>query len=69
MTGEITLTGNVLAIGGLREKCSAAYANGMKKIIIPIENLDDLDEVDEEVKQNVEFIPADSIFDVLRVAL
>lgn len=69
MTGEITLHGDVLAIGGLREKTMAAYAAGIKTIIIPHDNLEDLEEVDIAVKENVRFIPVKTISEVLQVAL
>lgn len=69
MTGEITLHGKVLPIGGLKEKSMAAYRAGIKNVIFPKENLPDLDEVDEVVKNNVSFIPADNIGIVLSNAL
>lgn len=69
MTGEITLTGRVLPIGGLREKSMAAYKAGVKKVIIPKDNYADLWEIDDAVKQNVEFIPVSSIDEVLAVAV
>ena len=69
MTGEITLTGKVLPIGGLREKTMAAYKAGMKTVVIPRANEGDLDEVENIVKQNVEFRLADTIADVLNTAL
>lgn len=69
MTGEITLTGKVLAIGGLREKTMAAYKNGMKTVIIPKANESDLEEVDEVVKEGLQFVLAEKISDVLDVAL
>lgn len=69
MTGEITLTGRVLAIGGLREKTMAAYKEGIKTVIVPLANKSDLDEIDETVKSGVEFVFADKISDVLNVAL
>lgn len=69
MTGEITLTGKVLPIGGLREKAMAAYKAGIKTVIIPADNEPDLDEVDDIVKENVKFIFADRIEDVLDNAL
>lgn len=56
MTGEITLRGNVLPIGGLKEKSIAASRNGIKKIIIPFDNERDLDEIPIEVKEKIEFI-------------
>ena len=69
MTGEITLRGRVLPIGGLREKTMAAYKEGLKAVIIPAGNKGDLDEVDEAVKDNMEFIFAERITDVLDAAL
>ena len=69
MTGEITIRGNVLPIGGLKEKTMAAYRLGIKKIIIPLENKSDLDEVDQTVKNSIEFIYADNIDTVLHNAL
>ncbi len=69
MTGEITLRGKVLPIGGLREKTMAAYKAGIKTVIIPKDNLPDLDEVDETVKANIEFVLAEHISDVLETAL
>ncbi|MEG2073360.1 MAG: endopeptidase La, partial [Angelakisella sp.] len=69
MTGEITLRGRVLPIGGLREKTMAAYKHGMKTIIIPAENLPDLEEVEKVVRDNVRFVPAESMETVLETAL
>lgn len=69
MTGEITLHGKVLPIGGLREKAMAAYKSGMKTVIIPIANKSDLEEVDAAVKENIEFVFAEKLSDVLDVAL
>lgn len=69
MTGEITLHGNVLPIGGLREKTMAAYKAGVKTVIIPEENRPDLEEVDDVVKDGLEFVFAKKIGDVLEVAL
>lgn len=69
MTGEITLHGNVLPIGGLREKSMAAYRNGIRTVIIPEKNIPDLHEVDEVVKQNVNFVPAKTLDTVLKTAL
>ena len=57
MTGEITLHGNVLPIGGLREKSMAAYREGMKTVLIPKDNEPDLYDVDEEVKKNLTSCP------------
>ncbi len=69
MTGEITLRGKVLAIGGLREKTMAAYKAGVKTVIVPEANRGDMDEVEDIVKENVEFVFAKTISDVLDVAL
>lgn len=65
MTGEVTLTGRVLAIGGLREKTMAAYAAGIDTVLIPEENLPDLEEIDPEVRANVKFIPCRNTRQVL----
>lgn len=69
MTGEITLHGKVLPIGGLREKTMAAYKSGIKTVIIPIGNKADLDEVDAVVKNSINFVLAETLEDVLNVAL
>ncbi len=69
MTGEITIRGNVLAIGGLREKTMAAYSAGVKTIIIPADNLKDLDKIDPVVRENATFIPCRSASEVLSHAL
>ena len=69
MTGEITLHGNVLPIGGLREKSMAAYREGMKTVLIPKDNEPDLYEVDDEVKKNLTFLPMQSPTQVLNAAL
>lgn len=70
MTGEITLSGKVLPIGGLKEKLIAAYKAGVKKAIIPRKNYDrDLKDIPEQVVENMEIIPVDTILDVLKIAL
>ena len=69
MTGEITLHGNVLPIGGLREKSMAAYREGMKTVLIPKDNVPDLYEVDDEVKKNLTFLPMSDLAQVLNAAL
>ncbi len=69
MTGEITLHGKVLAIGGLREKTMAAYKDGIKTVIIPSANKPDLEEVDDVVKEHITFVYADDIEQVLETAL
>jgi ATP-dependent Lon protease len=68
MTGEITLTGQVLPIGGLREKVLAAQRYGLKRIVIPRDNEPDLEELPPEARQELEFVLADSIDDVFAVA-
>ena len=69
MTGEITLRGRVLPIGGLREKTMAALRNGVKTVIIPRENLRDLEEIDQTVRGALRFIPVSTIDEVLAQAL
>ena len=69
MTGEITLLGRVLPIGGLKEKTMAAYRSGIKKVIIPADNVPDLAEIDSVVKDAVEFLPVEKIDQVLEAAL
>lgn len=69
MTGEITLRGRVTPIGGLREKSIAANRSGLKKIIIPKENMKDLDDVPETVLKELEIIPVSTIDEVLSIAL
>ena len=69
MTGEITLTGLVLPVGGIREKALAARRHGVKTFILPERNRVDLAELPEEVRRTMEFVPASTIEEVLRVAL
>lgn len=69
MTGEITIRGRVLAIGGLKEKSIAAYRGGVKKVIIPFDNLPDLENIDPVVKNAIEFIPVKSEDEVIEHAL
>ena len=69
MTGEVTLRGNVLPIGGLKEKTLAAYRSGIKTVIIPEENVRDLDEIDKEARENLNFIPCKTVDKVLSCAL
>ena len=69
MTGEITLRGKVLAIGGLKEKTLAAYRAGVKTVLIPEANVRDLDDIDKEAKENLTFIPCSSAEDILKNAL
>ncbi len=67
MTGEITLRGNVLPIGGLKEKSMGAKRNGIKKIIIPYENLSDIEEVPNEVRDSIEYIPVKNYIEVFDI--
>ena len=69
MTGEITLRGLVLPIGGLKEKLLAAHRAGIKKVLIPIENKKDLTEVPKTVLDSIEIIPVKNVEEVLKVAL
>ena len=69
MTGEITLHGNVLPIGGLKEKSIAAFREGISTVLIPKENATDLYEVDAEVKEKIHFIPVERLSQVLKHAL
>jgi ATP-dependent Lon protease len=69
MTGEITLRGRVLPIGGLKEKLLAALRAGIKKVVIPEENVKDLAEISDELKNALEIVPAARVDDVLKVAL
>ena len=69
MTGEITLRGNVLAIGGLKEKSISAHRSGIKKIIIPKDNAKDIDDIPESVRDELEIVLADHIDIVLEHAL
>jgi ATP-dependent Lon protease len=69
MTGEITLRGRVLPIGGLKEKLLAALRGGIKTVIIPEENVKDLTEISAEIKNKMEIIPAARVEEVLKVAL
>ena len=69
MTGEITLRGRVLPIGGLKEKLLAALRGGIKTVVIPEENVKDLIEISDEVKNKLDILPAARLDDVLRTAL
>jgi ATP-dependent Lon protease len=69
MTGEITLAGLVLPVGGIREKVLAAHRAGITRIVLPQANLRDLDELDTEVRGNIEFIPVTSLMEVFAAAL
>ena len=69
MTGEITLRGNVLPIGGLKEKTLAAYREGMKTIVLPQENAPDIDDIPDTVREALEFVPVTHMDEVLKIAL
>jgi ATP-dependent Lon protease len=69
MTGEITLRGRVLPIGGLKEKLLAASRGGMKTVLIPEENAKDLVEISEAIKKNLEIIPVTRMDEVIAHAL
>lgn len=69
MTGEITLRGKVLPIGGLKEKSMAAYRFGVDTVIFPEDNKSDISEIDEQVKNSINFVPVSSISQVLSLAL
>ncbi len=69
MTGEITLRGRVLPIGGLKEKSLSAHRAGIKTIIIPKDNEKDLEDIPESVRQELTFIPVDHLDTVLEYAL
>ena len=69
MTGEVTLRGNVLQIGGLKEKLLAAHRAGIKKVLIPIDNKKDLVEIPDVIKKNIEIISVKTVDEVLKHAL
>ena len=66
MTGEINLRGNVLAIGGLKEKLLAAKRNGIKKVLLPKDNVPDLDEISEEITSGMERIPISEVYEAYK---
>lgn len=69
MTGEVTIRGRVLPVGGIKEKVLAAHRLGIKKVIIPVENEKDLEEIPNKIKNDIEFVLVDSMEDVLEHAL
>ena len=69
MTGEITLRGQVLPIGGVKEKVLAAHRNGLKTVILPKRNADDIDDVPDEIKESMKFVYVETVDDVLKSAL
>lgn len=69
MTGEISLRGKILPIGGLKEKTMAAYKAGIKTVILPLDNKPDLMEVDPAVREHLEFVPVSKLEEALPVAM
>jgi ATP-dependent Lon protease len=69
MTGEVTLRGRVLPIGGLKEKLLAAHRGGIKKVLIPLDNVKDLADIPSNIQRNLEIVPVGVVDDVLEHAL
>ena len=69
MTGEVTLRGRVLPIGGLKEKTMAAYRSGIKTVFLPADNVPDLEEIDPTVRAALHFVPVEQVDSVLAEAL
>jgi ATP-dependent Lon protease len=69
MTGEVTLQGRVLPIGGLKQKVLAAHRAGLKQVILPMRNEGDLDDVPEQVREEIAFHPVETVDQVLAIAL
>ena len=69
MTGEITLRGQILPVGGIKEKLLAAHRAGLKKVFLPKENEIDLDELPEEIRNTLEIIPVNTIGEVINQVL
>ncbi len=69
MTGEVTLRGRVLAIGGLREKSAAAHRAGVRTVIMPLDNKPDIEDIPEEVKRDIKFVPVSTMDEVLKISL
>ena len=69
MTGEVTIRGRVLPIGGLKEKTMAAYTGGVKTVFFPKANIPDLDDIDPKVKENIEFVPVEFVGEIIEKAL
>ena len=69
MTGEVTLRGNVLPIGGLKEKLLAALRGGIRQVLIPKENVKDLPDIPDNVKEGLDIVPVETVSEVLKHAL
>jgi ATP-dependent Lon protease len=69
MTGEITLRGQVLPVGGIKEKVLAAHRFGLKRVVLPDRNQADLEDLPQDVRQEMDFIFAETVDDVIRAAL
>lgn len=69
MTGEVTIRGNVLPIGGLKEKALAAYSYGIKNVIIPKDNQRDTEDIPKEIRDKINFIPVENVSEVIKEAL
>ena len=69
MTGEVTVTGQVLPIGGLKEKLLAAHRAGVKKVLIPKENEKDLVDIPQKVREDIKIIPVETADEVLKISL
>lgn len=69
MTGEITLKGSVLPVGGIKEKCLAAHTSGLRKILLPARNKKDLDDISIDTRKEIEFCFVNTIEDVLSLAI
>ncbi len=69
MTGEITLRGTVLPIGGLKEKTLAAHRAGIKKVLFPAKNIRDLEEIPKEIRDSIEMVPVKKVSEVLEHVL
>jgi len=69
MTGEITLRGQVLPVGGIKEKMLAAHRAGIKTILLPQWNEKDLQDIPEKIKKEIAFLPVDNMLDVLKIAI
>lgn len=69
MTGEITLTGFVLPVGGIKEKCLAAFSEGITNVILPLKNKKDTEEINKEIRSKIKFYFVKTIEEVLGIAL